>query len=206
MPAVTPHSTYSHRLAAHRRTIARSVAAEGRLAWIRLFLFVVAVALAWPALFADRLPWWVVLLPVAAFLPVVVWHSRLIQRRERVERAAAFYRRGLDRLDDRWAGGGSAGESFRQPDHPYADDLDLFGRGSLFELLSIAGSGAGERTLAGWLLVGADPETVRRRPAAVAELRPMLDLRERLVVAGADVRAGVDPRQLVSWVGEPAVL
>ena len=142
MPAATPKATYERRLADREATVASLSATEGRLALVRLGLFVLAVLLAWPALFSDSLPWWSVLVPLALFLPVVVWHARATERRERVDRGAAFYRRGLDRLAGRWAGRGSTGEGFRDPEHPYAGDLDLFGRGSLFELLSVARSAA----------------------------------------------------------------
>ncbi len=39
----------------------------------------------------------------------------------------------------------------RDDSHLYAADLDLFGRGSLFELLSLARTQPGEETLAAWL-------------------------------------------------------
>ena len=39
---------------------------------------------------------------------------------------------------NRWMGGGETGERFRNPAHVYEEDLDLFGKGSLFELISTA--------------------------------------------------------------------
>jgi len=62
-----------------------------------------------------------------------------------------------------------AGERFRDPAHPYAEDLDLFGKGGLFELLSTARTRGGEDTLARWMLESAAPEIVIERQAAVAE-------------------------------------
>jgi len=206
VPIDNPKQTYEHRLSGYRETVERLAATESRLTLLRLFLFVVAVALAWPALFTDLLPWWVVLVPVLAFVPIVVWHARLDRSRELAGRAVLFYERGIARLEDRWPGTGSSGEGFRDPDHPYSSDLDIFGRGSLFELLSTARTGPGERTLAAWLLGPTDPETVRRRQQAVTELRGMLDLREQLAIEGDDVRAGVDADELVEWARQPPVL
>ena len=45
-------------------------------------------------------------------------------------------------------GTGEPGDRFRDDHHVYANDLDLFGRGSLFELLSLARTRTGEETLA----------------------------------------------------------
>ena len=63
-------------------------------------------------------------------------------------------------------GTGEAGERFRDDHHLYANDLDLFGSGSLFQLLSIAATPAGEETLAAWLKhpaeAGRDPRAAGR--------------------------------------------
>ncbi len=87
--------------------------------------------------------------------------------------------------------------------HPYAQVLDLFGIGSLFELLSTARTRAGEQTLARWLLEPADPPLVTSRQAAVEELRPRLDLREDLAVLAEDARTGVDADSLAAWGEAP---
>ncbi len=50
-------------------------------------------------------------------------------------RGVSYYERALARVENRWAGSGHQGERFRNANHLYADDLDVFGRGSLFELL-----------------------------------------------------------------------
>ena len=82
---------------------------------------------------------------------------------------------------------GSTGTRFLDPHHPYADDLDVFGEGSLYELLCGARTTSGEETLAAWLRAPADPATVRQRQAAVRELTPRLDLREDLALLGEEM-------------------
>src|SRR5262249_43439659 len=119
--------------------------------------------------------------------------------RQRAERAAAFYERGLARLDNRWMGKGEPGARFLDEPHPNALDLDLFGTGSLFDLLCTARTRKGEDTLAAWLLAPAPQEEIRGRQAAVAELRPRLDLREEFALLGADLPASIDLAALVAW-------
>jgi hypothetical protein len=149
-------------------------------------------------------PWWLVL-PVLAFLLLAIELHRLDQERESATRGGAYYERGLGRIEDRWIGTGSQGDAFRDSRHVYSDDLDLFGRGSLFELLSTARTGAGERTLAEWLLGPGEREEVAARQDAVAELRPRIDLREEIALMGEDVRAAVDARGLSKWGTAPPV-
>lgn len=143
-------------------------------------------------------PWWLVL-PLAIFAGLVIVHARVVERLERSLRAAQFYDRGIARLEDRWMGTGETGERFRDPAHVYADDLDLFGKGSLFELLSTARTRSGEDTLARWLLAPSSPEEVAARHQAIEELRPLLDLREDLAVLGSVVRSGLDPEAVARW-------
>ena len=126
-------------------------------------------------------------------------HAFVLNARDRAARAVTFYERGLRRLNDEWTGTGETGDRFRSEHHPYADDLDIFGRGSLFELLSTPRTAAGEATLAGWLLAPSRPEVVRDRQQAVQELQPKLDLREGLFVFGPEVRAVVDTDALSAW-------
>ena len=156
-------------------------------------------ALAW----REAMSFWWLLAPAVVFLWLVEHHDRVLETRERASRGIGFYERGLARLNDRWIGTGEAGDRFRDDSHVYANDLDLFGRGSLFELLSLARTRAGEARLAGWLTMAADAAETRARQGAVDELAPALDLRERLALSGADVRASVETDRLLEWAESP---
>ena len=198
-------SEYPARLS-DRRSLAESLRAREKLiSNARLGVFVlgvVTVLLVWGA---AVLPAAAVVPPVIAFLALVVWHDRVIGAREAADRAVAFYERGLARMSGSWQGGGLGGEAYLDPKHPYAADLDLFGPGSLFELLCTARTAAGEQRLADWLRHAAPLEEVRRRQAAVRELCPRLDLREDLALLGEDVRARVHPSLLERWGSQDPV-
>ncbi len=174
-----------------------------RLGNVRLLLAVLAVILAWASLRAHALSAWWLAAPVVAFVGIASYHSRILRARELAERAVAFYEKGLARIQDRWAGSGETGKRFDDPHHVYAGDLDLFGKGSLFQLLSTARTRMGEDTLAHWLLAPSTVEKIRERHAAVDELRDQLDLREDLAVLGEDVGVGVHPDALLQWAESP---
>jgi MutS-like protein len=138
-------------------------------------------------------------LPVFGFLVLAVLQEVLIRRIRFRARAIVFYERGLARLEDRWAGLGESGERFLDPLHPYARDLDLFGAGSLFDLLCTARTRAGEETLAAWLLAAAPVDEVRARQDAVRDLRDRVEFREKLYTMGESVRLGIHPEALATW-------
>jgi len=185
--------------------LARAQRQYNQLGNARLATGIAAVAVAGVSIGVSMIsPWWLVA-PLAIFVALAIALHRLDGEREAATRGVAYYERAIGRIEDRWIGTGSQGERFRDSKHVYADDLDLFGRGSLFELLSTARTGAGERTLAEWLLAPGEREEVAGRQEGVAELRPRIDLREEIALMGEDIRAAVDARALAMWGAAPPV-
>jgi MutS-like protein len=178
---------------------------DRRFSYGRLLVFAVGALLVAASWRASTSGWWIAL-PATLFLFLIQRHDRVVRALAAANRSIGFYERGLARIEDRWAGRGEPGDRFRDERHLYANDLDLFGHGSLFELLSIARTRAGEETLADWLKHAAHPDEIRVRQNAVTELTPALDLRETLALAGTDVRAAVNSDTLVTWAEGTAIL
>jgi hypothetical protein len=179
---------------------------HARLASARLGVFALGVVIAWMSLGRGWLaPLWIAM-PVLAFAGLALLHDRVLTALDRARRAVLFYERGIARLEDRWAGQGATGQAWLDQEHPYAADLDLFGDGSLFQLMCGARLQAGEETLARWLLHPAPVETIRARHEAVTELRPMLDLRERLALTGDAVSSFLHTGTLAAWGEQPPQL
>ena len=200
-----PRLVYSRILEDRRADIAWRERRHRTLGYARLAAVTGAAAVVWLALTGQVSILWIAV-PAALFAVMVVVHDQLLRVLERRRRAQRFFERALARLDGKWAGTGEPGDRYLDPAHPYARDLDLFGSGSLFELLSTARTHIGEDTLARWLLAPAGPATVRARQEAVDELRPRLDLREDLAVMAEESRTGVDPVSLAAWGEAPGLL
>ena len=175
-------------------------------------LVIAALFLAWLSLYRHEFSEWWLLLPFIAFVAVAAYHAKVLHRRSLAERAADVYRKGLARIEDCWIGNGQQAKRADATVSLYATDLDLFGAGSLFELLSQARTCMGEDTLAHWLLCPeSDRETIdkiKERHAAVAELRSRLDLREDMAISGEEekLKTGVHPKALLEWAEQPAQL
>jgi hypothetical protein len=194
---------YSHRLSAREANVARLAKLHEQIGIVRLVVGALTLAALGAVLFARIFaPVWL-LVPVAAFVALVLYHSNVRRARVNAERAASYYRLGIARIEDRWMGSGQPGERFTALDHIYAADLDLFGRGSLFELLSVARTRMGEDVLAQWLLAPASPEVIRARHAGIVDLRERLDLREDMAVLGEEAGVGVHPGPLLAWAETP---
>jgi hypothetical protein len=201
-----PRTLYTERLAERRAEIARHQQQHRGLGHGKLAMAACALGLVWLALARDAFSILWVLIPVAGFGALVVIHENLLKELERRKRAARFFEKALARLDGTWAGTGEPGDRYNDAAHPYAADLDLFGKGSVFELLCTARTRIGEDRLAEWLKTPAAPDAVRARHLAVDELRDRVDLREELAVVAEEARSGVDPVHLAQWGEAPAEL
>jgi len=172
---------------------------DTRLGYVKIAIFLATVVAAVVALLYSPNLLGLLLIPALIFVLLAVVHERVLRSMEDRKRVIEFHQRGLARLEDKWMGTGNTGERFLDPAHPYARDLDLFGKGSLFELLCIVRTRAGEETLARWLLNAAPPAEVLARHPAIVEMKDRLPFRERLYVAGESVRVGVRPEALATW-------
>ena len=202
---MSPSEHYQQRLKFWLGEHKRSERAFRQLGNARLLTAVAAVVIAamsfgWGAISA----YWLAA-PVAIFIVLAIVHDRVDRRRAAAARAIAYFEHALGRLTNHWIGKGNQGERFRNPKHVYADDLDVFGRGSLFELLSTSRTGAGESALANWLLAPGARDQVKARQQSVEELRARVDLREELALIGDDIRAAVDAADIAKWGTEPPV-
>ena len=198
-----PLLEYERRLADARVLDQRGERTHLALSNGRLAIFAAFAILAWAAMVRHMVTAWWLLGPAGAFAVLVVVHAVWLNRLDRIRRVIAFYTSGVARIEDRWLGTARNGAEFGK-DHPYGADLDLFGPGSLFELLNTTRTEAGEFTLASWLGAPADLDEVRARQAAVAELAAKPDFREDVAILAAEAhvaRTGA----LAAWVATAQV-
>jgi hypothetical protein len=190
-----PRATYESRLATHRAEAASLRARERTISIARIVLFAAAAIIA-----IVHFSVWIAI-PIVGFIALMVAHERTITARRRAEAAARFCERGMERLSGEWQGKGVAGSGYAGEHHPFAGDLDLFGKGSLYEWLCIAATGAGRATLAKWLLHPGEVSAaeVRERQVAVDELRGRVELREEISIVGAEVAHDVEEAKLDDW-------
>ena len=154
-PIDDPRAEYLRRLEAWKTTQALYEGQHRSMGIGQLALGGVTLVMAGLALVAKVISVLWVLAPLGAIVVLAIIHDRILKGRERCSRTVAYYQRALERMDNHWMGSGETGERFLTESHPYSRDLDLFGVGSIFELLCTARTRAGQETLAKWLLAPA---------------------------------------------------
>jgi len=177
---------------------------DGRISMLRALVFVVFCVVAYLCLFAESLslPW--LIIPAVVFAGCVFVHNGVNRKLDSAKRLVKYYQNCLSRLQGQWQSAGVDGERYRDKDHPYSDDLDIFGKQSLFQLLTLARTRKGEDTLASWLSNTAGKEEIQLRQQAIEELRNQLDEREVFgLLDDNPLPNQVDENGLLFWAQRP---
>lgn len=88
-------------------------------------------------------------------------------------------------------------------DHLYANDIDLFGRASLFQYINRTTSEMGSAVLAHWLLNPSGEATIIQRQEAIKELSATTAWRQELQAFGKEKKIGIQTKErLQNWILE----
>ncbi|HEX6545802.1 MAG TPA: hypothetical protein VF023_05815 [Bryobacteraceae bacterium] len=176
-----------------------------RIGNLRLVVFIVAAAVAYFSFGRHAISaLWLVALFVA-FLALAFIDDAILRKQRLAERCAAYYERGLARINESWQRSENTGSQFATPNHIYAADLDLFSPGGLFQLLSVARTGPGESMLARWLMNAATVQEIEARHRAITELRTLLDFREHMATVGDHPITEKEAGPLWEWGEAPSL-
>jgi hypothetical protein len=199
---------YQNRAAAHAQRRDAEASRSKLVSRLRLASVIPAIALLVYGGTRTSSPWALIagVVLLAVFLALVVWHARIEARVAWHDALYTVNHLALARIGRAWdvlppAAPPPAGSEH----HPYAHDLDIFGRASLMQWLGPAGTAAGGSTLSRWLLAPAPPHEVAARQQAVEELSAADEWREHLGAHGrlaAAVRAA-ELEAFLQWAESP---
>ncbi len=140
---------------------------------------------------------------VFAFL--VRKHSILHKRKAVLELLVRINREEENKMDWEYDGLDN-GAGYIDMDHLFSYDLDLFGKGSLFQYMNRTSTIPGKDRLAAmFTYIEKSTQEIQGRQEAVADLSSMLDWRQDFRVLGLMVdEQAEDVRGLENWVGSPS--
>lgn len=222
---------YRNQLATAQQTLAEQDRRLHYLSNARLIAFGLGVLLSLLAAAWSGYAALVMAILSLTLFAVLVARYRIAYSQAEANRALVhFFTRGLARIEDRWTlpqetrandaphsppgrGAGCEGplnhgeahpvlNSALTPDHPYAADLDLFGTGSLFELLHLGFTPMGNHWLADWLLHPSSRDIAIARQTAIKELAPQTTHRESAAVLTVGLHQ-FQEANLREWLSQP---
>ncbi|MGB4770025.1 MAG: MutS family DNA mismatch repair protein [Chitinophagaceae bacterium] len=97
------------------------------------------------------------------------------------------------------------GQHMAGKEHPYADDLDIFGRASVYQFMNRTASEQGNWKLAGWLSAPAKAAEIAARQDAAKALAKQIDWTQSFrAKAGMSTITIATEQSIRKWLSEPA--
>ena len=82
------------------------------------------------------------------FLVVAFFHNEKINTKKRLSTMLNYYEKGIKRLDNTWKDFDDIGKEFINRNHSFSNDLDIFGKNSLFQWINVTKTSFGRKNLA----------------------------------------------------------
>lgn len=143
-------------------------------------------------------------LTIILFIYLAIQHKRVRIQLKYSEILIELNRKGKDRLTGDWVKFKDSGVEFKDVNHPYGSDLDLFGQGSIFQWINSARTPRGRETLAKVLKEPLkDPSEITTRQKAIIELAQKLSWRQRFESEGILISDQLKSTEaLIRWAEE----
>ncbi len=154
---------------------------HNQLAIWRLIAFFASILAVWLLIKLALFGWAMAaaLVGLTGFVQLMARHRAVGRQRDLNRHRATLNHDETQRLARQFTRS-ETGTSFAPPNHPYAQDLDVFGRHSLYRLLNRTHTRDGAARLAQYLLQPAPPHVVFLRQQAAQALKPHLNWRQDL--------------------------
>ena len=174
------------------------------IAWLRLLVAVVA-AIGMYIFWGNS--WWfigiVLLLAIAVFLRLVAIAAKISQEIANLQTLLFINQQELVIMQGRYSHR-LDGKHLEPAHHAYAQDLDIFGKASLFQFVHRTTAEQADRLLASWLLHPANEETIAKRQEAVKDLQNKPEWRQQLRAYGLNNPLTITMEaSLSNWLAQP---
>ena len=176
----SPHTSYQQQLQKHQVHLQHLLKKRSRLGWIRLIVFLLTVFLTYKVFVAAGLVGLTVV--VIGFAILLYLISKDVNNNRNIDNTKTLISINEEELqflnNDYYSR--YNGSVYAPAVHEYANDLDLFGKASLFQWMNRAYTGQGRNLLAGNLLKPLSVIQVKERHKAVKEITTEIDWRQQL--------------------------
>ncbi len=161
------------------------------VAWVRLVCFVGAFAIPFGLTPAWSFPFFIIFSILFIGFLGFVWYANHIQyERNYTRHRINLLAKELRCINNEWTAEPD-GEELIMPDHEYAHDLDLFGKGSLFQYINRTSTNGGYLRLSIKLnSISFSAGDIKEKQAAIRELAGLNEYRQRYYALGAFIDEG----------------
>jgi hypothetical protein len=196
-------SIYEERKQYYKREFDNKKAAVSMIGYLRLLAFIVGVSITVYTYMMKAYYASIVLFVVSAgiFIYLIRKHQRALRDKRYSEMMMNINDEAVKRVSGQWKQFKDNGEEFLDEGHNYSGDLDIFGKSSLFQWLSMCSTFNGRIKLADLLRTPLmNIEQIKKRQEAVKELSEGLQWRQEFSGEGRLIsEKSNNPERLLKW-------
>lgn len=202
----SPYTFYKNQSDTYKHLFDKFSKKTDRISVLRVFVFLTGIVLVY---FATTFNLTITLITLGIFITVF---SMIVFLHSKSHKQKSFYKILLQiNKSELKALKGNVedfedGAEFNTPDHPYSDDLDIFGQHSLFQAINRCSSEIGKNKLAQWFLnITKNRTIIRGRQKAIEELSGLAEWRQQFQAIGLQSKDMIgDFEDIKNWAKEKA--
>lgn len=143
-------------------------------------------------------------LHIILFLFLVKIHEKIYINKERVKGFIELNKKEIERINGKWKSFDDKGEEYLDLKHPFINDLDIFGKNSLFQWVNNTKTTYGRKSLKNLMMFNNLPrrEEILERQSSLKELADKIDFRQELTSTLKSDKNKNDETFIGDWVKE----
>lgn len=176
-----------------------------KISVIRLITFILTIVVAYYFYKLNNIRFIVssIVIGTLIFLFFAYSHNLKINRKKELEIYLNINKRGINRINGSFREEIDNGEEYLNEKHPFINDLDIFGRSSLFQMINSTKTKFGRENLVEILSLKKllNKKEIIKKQEAIRELGSKIEFRQRLEVRSTIEKRGVtDTIDLINWM------
>lgn len=203
----TPPETYKYQIENLSSSLRKLKRKKSFLGWLRLFIVIAIVFFIYYLFFNSSVfVWTMALASLIAFLYVISIDTDNNEKAADTERLLNINNEELSLLNGNYYHR-EDGLSFLPAEHPYAVDIDLFGRASIYQYINRCTSKQSKKLLASLLLSPSQKDVIIERQQAALVLTQHVEWRQQLQSSGlANPLTISTENKIITWLKMPDAL
>lgn len=200
---VNTYNEYSKKLKAYEDLIKEQNNSVNFIEYLRLFTFIIGLSItAYTFIIKSyAISTGVFIVSLALFIYLIIKHSKEVNKRNYSIALKEINEKALKRLSGEWKDFPDDGSEFKDNQHNYSDDLDIFGKYSLFQWINSTKTFMGREILKNRLINPLNTSSdIKITQKSLQELAGNLDWRQQFEAEGVVIPSqSLDPEELYKW-------
>lgn len=194
----TPDSIYSEFITRYTKDLK---AVKTKLFWSSMLRLVIFLAVAFSVYFfwsSTRIVIGSIILGIILFLILVTRHSKIQYKKAKLKALLQLNETELQVLKREFSDL-PTGEQYKNPEHEFSQDIDIFGAHSFFQYLNRTALAEGEENLAG-KLTSNSIDHIELKQEAIKELSAKIELRQEFTADAKLVDTETKASSIIKWI------